>query len=82
MDWLEVLLVYGILLIIMIGFLNTVFAQEAASGVNDAFGGVTENLRVWLDGMKGVEDFFGHLSCHFMGLFTGYDNLPEGSICI
>lgn len=57
-------------------------AQEAVGGVNDAFGGVSKNLRGILDAFRDIENFFDQLGCHFMGMFTGYDNLPEGSVCL
>lgn len=47
------------------------FAQEAAQGVNDAFGGTAGAMRGILDGIFGIEtafvDFFDFLRGTFLG---------------
>ena len=82
MDILEGLILTMIFGILLIGIANHAFAQEAVSGVNNAFDGVSNNLRGVLDGIFAVEQFFANFSCHLQGIFGGYHNLPEGSICL
>ncbi len=52
-------------------FIEEAFAQEAAQGVNEAFGGTAGAMRNILDGIFGIEqafvDFFAFLKGTFLG---------------
>lgn len=47
------------------------FAQEAAEGVNNAFGGVDDGLRVMLDFINSIDDGFQSAIKFLIGTFTG-----------
>lgn len=88
MDWEDtlalLLIVFVVTFYVVTGWFsdNQAYGQEAVNGVNGAFGGVSTGLRGILDSIGGIEDWFDLIGCHLMGLFTGYDNLPEGSKCL
>ncbi len=51
------------------------YAQEAVEGLNDSFGGINGGLRGILDGISGIETFFGNLGCYIQGTFLGWENV-------
>lgn len=87
MNWMDeilfALMIISIITMLITGELTLVqaHAQEAVDGVNGAFGGVSKNLRDALDIFSIIDDFIKQASCVFMGLFTGFDNLPEDAVC-
>lgn len=88
MNWTdEIILIVTIVMIVTVlitGELSSkeAHAQKAVDGVNGAFGGVSQSLRGVLDVFSSIDDFLQQLACHVKGMFGGYDNLPEGSICL
>ena len=88
MNWIDeillALMIVSIITMLITGEypIKEAHAQKAVDGVNGAFGGVSQNLRGILDVFSSIDDFVNEFVCHIKGMFLGYDNLPEGSICL
>lgn len=72
---LKYLVLTGFILYGFITFIDMAYAQEAAEGLNNSFGGVSDSLRGLLDTLWGIDKFFGNMGCYLQGTFMGWDNV-------